>query len=371
VKLGTVISTLILLISLVVLWRLQQVILVVLASIIFATALNIIARKIQGFGVRRSLAVVLSIVAAAGTAVIFFALLVPPFIEQFNQFIQLFPKILDRLDQWVRAIGDRFPGDLFDGFTLDMASIIQQVQPVVNNLLETTINVFSDTLGVLLNLLLVVILTLMFVADPQWYRRCFIQLFPAFYRRRVNEILNRCEVALTGWLVGILFNMLIIAVTSWVALSFLGVQFALANGLFAGLLTFIPNIGPGLSVIPPMAIALLESPWKSLTVLLLYVIIQQLEGNILTPYIMAQQVSLPPAFTLLAQVFFASFFGFPGLFLALPLTVLILVWVKSVLIEDILNPWDRHDRYTQISPTIPTPKREPPPPLEETHYTNS
>lgn len=359
-KLGTVISTLILLISLVVLWQLRQVILVVLASIIFATALNIIARKIQRFGVRRSLAVVLAVVAAVGTAATFFALLVPPFIEQFNQFIQLFPKILDRLDLWVRAIGQRLPGDLFDDFTLDTASIIQQVQPVVNNLLETTINVFSDTLGVLLNLLLAIVLTLMFIADPQWYRRCFIHLFPAFYRRRVDEIIDRCEVALTGWLVGILFNMLVIAITSWVALSFLGVQFALANGLFAGLLTFIPNIGPALSVIPPMAIALLESPWKSFMVLLLYLIIQQLEGNILTPYIMAQKVSMPPAITLLAQVFFATFLGFPGLFLALPLTVLALVWIKGVLVEDILNPWDRHDRYTRDIPIVPTPKISPP-----------
>lgn len=356
-KLGTVISTLMLLIVLLILWQLRQIVLVVLASIIFATALNIVARQIQRFGVRRSLAVILALVATLGSAIIFFAVLVPPFIEQFNQFIQLFPKILDRLDLWVRNLGERLPGGLFDDLAFDLASIIQQVQPMVNNLIETTISVFSDTLGVLLNILLTIILTLMFLVDPQWYRRCFIRLFPAFYRQRVNEILDRCEIALTGWLIGILFNMVAIAITSWVSLSFLGVQFALANGLFAGLLTFIPNIGPALSVVPPMAIALLESPWKSLTVLLLYIVIQQLEGNVLTPYIMAQQVSMPPALTLLAQVFFASFFGFPGLFLALPLTVLSLVWIKSVLVEDILNPWEQDARYTQrqLAPPTATP----------------
>jgi predicted PurR-regulated permease PerM len=359
VKLRTVISTLMLLISLLVLWQMRQLVLVVFASIIFATALNIIARKIQRFGVRRSLAVVLAIVATVGSTIIFFALLVPPFIEQFNQFIQLFPKILDRLDLWAHNLGDRLPGGIFDDLAIDLASIIQQVQPMVNNLLETTISVFSDTLGILLNISLTIILTLMFFVDPQWYRRCFIRLFPAFYRQRVNEILDRCETALTGWLIGILFNMVVIAITSWVGLSFLGVQFALANGLFAGLLTFIPNVGPGLSVIPPMAIALLESPWKSLTVLLLYIVIQQLEGNVLTPYVMAQQVSLPPAITLLAQVFFARFFGFPGLFLALPLTVLILVWVKSVLVEDILNPWEHHDGYARHQLPPPAPEERP------------
>jgi len=362
VKFGTVASMVVLLIALLVLWELRQIVLVVMASLFLATALNIVARRIQRFGVRRSLAVVLAVVATVGSSVLLVAFLVPPLVQQFTQFTQLFPKILDRIEMWVRDIATRLPGDFFDDFTLDVGSIIQQVQPVVNNLLETTINVFSDTLGVLLNLLLVVVLTLMFVADPQWYRRCFLRLFPAFYRRRADTILDRCELALAGWLIGISFNMIVIAIASWVGLSFLGVQFALANGIFAGLLTFIPNIGPGLSVIPPMAIALLDGPWRSLTVLMLYFVIQQIEGNLLTPYVMAQKVSLPPAVTLLAQVFFANFFGFPGLLLALPLTVLVQVWVKSVLIEDILNPWTHRDRTASIAiaPSVAPP--EPPHP---------
>jgi predicted PurR-regulated permease PerM len=89
-----------------------------------------------------------------------------------------------------------------------------------------------------------------------------------------------------------------------------------------------------------MAIALIEAPWKSLAVLILYIAIQQVESNLLTPIVMAQQVSLLPAVTLLAQLFFATFFGFLGLFLALPLTVVGQVWLKEVLIKDILDRWD-------------------------------
>ncbi len=116
----------------------------------------------------------------------------------------------------------------------------------------------------------------------------------------------------------------------------------MAQAALAGILTFIPNIGPALSVIPPMAIALLEAPWKSFAVLILYIIIQQVESNLLTPYVMAQQVSLLPAVTLLAQVFFATFFGFLGLLLALPLTVVGQVWLKEVIIKDILDQWHFH-----------------------------
>jgi len=107
----------------------------------------------------------------------------------------------------------------------------------------------------------------------------------------------------------------------------------------AGLLNFIPNLGPTISVIPPIAIALLDSPVKAISVLILYIIIQQFESNFLTPYVMAQQVSLLPAVTLVAQVFFATFFGFWGLLLAIPLMVVTQIWFRHVIVEDILDRW--------------------------------
>jgi predicted PurR-regulated permease PerM len=89
-----------------------------------------------------------------------------------------------------------------------------------------------------------------------------------------------------------------------------------------------------------MAISLIEAPWKSVFVLAIYIIIQQVESNILTPLVMAQQVSLLPAVTLLSQVFFATFFGFLGLLLSLPLTVVGQVWFKEIIVKDILDNWE-------------------------------
>jgi predicted PurR-regulated permease PerM len=133
--------------------------------------------------------------------------------------------------------------------------------------------------------------------------------------------------------------MSVIAFLSLIGLSVLQVPLPLAHAVVAGFLNLIPNIGPTLSVIPPMMIALLDSPLKSGFVLILYFLIQQFESNVLTPYVMAQQVSLLPAVTLIAQVFFATFFGFLGLLLALPLTVVAQVWIREALIKDILNQW--------------------------------
>lgn len=88
-----------------------------------------------------------------------------------------------------------------------------------------------------------------------------------------------------------------------------------------------------------MALALLDAPWKAGAVLVLYFAIQQIESNILTPVVMQKQVSLLPAVTLASQVIFASFFGFLGLFLALPLMVVTQVWVKELLVKDVFNKW--------------------------------
>jgi predicted PurR-regulated permease PerM len=221
----------------------------------------------------------------------------------------------------------------------NLEQLSRQIQPLFNRLLGGGFTFFSTSVGIILNILLVLVLTIMFLADPAPYQKGFIRLFPSFYRRRVKEILQLCEQALQGWLVGTLFSITFLLILSFIGLLLLDIDLALAQAMLTGLLTFIPNFGPVLSVIPPMAIALLDAPWKSLAVLIFYIILQQVEGALLTPLVMAQQVSLFPAFTLLAQVFFATFFGFLGLFLALPLTVVGQIWIQEVLIKDVLDRW--------------------------------
>ena len=119
----------------------------------------------------------------------------------------------------------------------------------------------------------------------------------------------------------------------------MGIKLALAHALLAGLLNFIPNIGPTLSVIFPLSVALQTPSWQILGVLVAYIIIQFTESYWVTPTIMAHQVSLLPALTLTAQIFFATVFGVTGLILALPLTVVSKVWIEELLIHDILDRW--------------------------------
>ena len=138
---------------------------------------------------------------------------------------------------------------------------------------------------------------------------------------------------------GLVISSSFVAAISFVGLSILQVNLVLAHALLAGLLNFIPNIGPTLSIVFPLTVALLDAPWKAIAVLILYFVIQQVESYWLTPTIMAQQVSILPAVTLVAQIFFASVFGFLGLLLALPLAVVAKTWLEEALVKDILDRW--------------------------------
>jgi predicted PurR-regulated permease PerM len=324
-----------------ILWQIREVILLIFAAVVIANALNVVVKRFQKSGMKRAFAVLLSVFLLIAVFAGFFWLIVPPFAAQLQELSQLVPKGIQRLSAWVEVLRTRLSPQLI-AYIPNVDQLIQQLQPLVNRLLGGGFTFFSNSLGVLAQFLLVLVLTLMLLADPIPYRKSFIRLFPSFYRRRVDEILDQCAVALRGWMVGILFNMAVIASLSFVGLLILRVPLALAQAALAGILTFIPNIGPALSVVPPIAIALLDTPWKALAVLILYILIQQVESNFLTPYVMAQQVSLLPAITLLAQVFFATFFGFLGLLLALPLTVVGQVWLREVIIKDILDQWQYH-----------------------------
>lgn len=338
-SLGTWIGLLAFILSLYILWQIRKVLLLIFTAVVLANALNILVEKFRRVGMKRLFAVLLSILLMVALAVGFYWLIVPPFADQVLELTDQVPRGIEKLGQWLDVLSARLPPDLITFPEIQLDQLIQQLQPLLNQLLGGGFSIAFNSLAVVAQVLLVLVLTIMLLADPKAYRQSFIRLFPSFYRRRVDEILTLCDQSLRGWLVGILVNIAAISGLSFVGLVILQVKLALAQAALAGILTFIPNIGPGLSVVPPIAIALLDAPWKAIAVLILYIIIQQVESNLLTPLVMKQQVSLLPAVTLLAQVFFATFFGFLGLLLALPLTVVGQVWLKEVLIKDILDQW--------------------------------
>jgi predicted PurR-regulated permease PerM len=194
--------------------------------------------------------------------------------------------------------------------------------------------VLQSTLAVFGAIILVIFLSVYIASDPEVYRRGLLLLVPLHRRDRIEELLTTLGKTLKTWFATQLVAMLVIGTITTVVLALIGVRGALPLGVLAGLLEFIPNVGPTLSAIPAILMGFADSPRMALTVVGAYWIIQFLENNLLIPYLMKEQLDLPPALTLVTQVVMAYVFGFLGLFVAIPLLATIVVTVRMLWIED-------------------------------------
>lgn len=339
-KFGQWLGFIVFLVSLYVLWEIRQLLLLIFTAVVFVVALNRIVKQIQRFGVRKNLAIFLTLVLGVVIAILFFSLIVPPFLKQFQKLIELMPQAWEQIRRAYTILRQQQTELEWLPPIPSLSDIIQQqIQPLGSRIFVNFFALFSNSLTSALQFLFVLILMLMILVSPYRYRQSFLQLFPSFYRKRADQVMTLSEEALGGWLVGILISSTFVGLLSGLGLLFLQVNLVLVHALMAGLLNFIPNIGPTLSIVFPLMVVLIDSPIKIIPVVVLYFIIQNVESYLLTPTVMAKQVSLLPAITLMAQIFFAQTFGILGLLLALPLTVVAKTWLDEVLFKDILDQW--------------------------------
>lgn len=338
-KFGQWLGFICLIMALYVLWQIRQLLLLIFMAIVFTVALNRCVKGLQRLGIKRGLAILITLLTSLAIVILFFIIIVPPFIEQFQKLIELLPQAWDLVRNNSIQWRQQFQFDWLPSLP-NLTDLVQQLQPLGTFVFSNFFTFFSNSVAAILQLLFVLVLAMMMLVNPQPYRQAFLKLFPHFYRRRAEEILTLSEAGLGNWLLGIAISSTMVGLFSGFGLFVLQINLVLVHAILAGLLNFIPNIGPTASVIFPILIAVIDAPWKIVAILILYFIIQNVESYLLTPTVMAKQVSLLPAITLIAQIFFAQMFGILGLLLALPLTVVVKTWLDELLFKDILDQWD-------------------------------
>lgn len=339
-----------LVILLYVLWQIRAIVLLFFMAIIFAVGLNRVVRQLQKSKLKRSVAIGLTIAIFIVVSGLFLALVATRIAEQVDQLVELIPGAIARVANLNYWLQEQIPGRIIKNLP-NLNDLSIQLQQVANWTIIHFYQVFSNSLSLLLNGLLLTVLTLMLLANPKQYRNLLIQGFPAFYRKRADSILSKCEVGLINYLGGIALSMAFIGIASTVGLLVLQVPLPFVNGFIAGISAFVPYLGAIASVVPPALLALLDSPWKAIEVLLLYFLIQQVEGNLITPIIMKQGVSLLPATTLALLTAFGTFFGVLGLFLGLPILVVAQIWLKEMWVKDVLDRWTVPQEITSSQST--------------------
>jgi len=305
--------------------------LLVFACILFAILLYKLSDVMhQRFGLQRKLA--LGIVVLLLSAVIGLGgwAMAPQISEQSGQLAKEIPTAVERLQGEVaqhpllkRVVSELPPPE----------DIVKQMSSIVPN----AGLFFGGVIGALGNVVIIIFVGIYFAATPGVYTGGFIRLVPQHKRGRAREVLDEMGDSLASWLVGKAVSMLIVGTTTAIGLSLLGVPLALVLGVIAGLLDFIPYLGPIMAGIPAVLLALSISPDLALYALLLFAAINMLEGYVLQPMIEAKAIELPPALVIVMQLIFGTLFGFAGVALATPLAAVLSVLVKKLYIEDVLG----------------------------------
>lgn len=213
----------------------------------------------------------------------------------------------------------------------------KQLIPISQGIMGRIATFFYTSVGMVVNLAFILFTGFYLALDPQTYIGGLLQLVPPQYKNLGTEVIADLGRALRWWLVGRFSSMFAVGFLTGLGLWVLGIPGAMTLGILTGLLCFIPYIGPYLSGIPIILVALVEGPYLAFLVFLLLFCIQELENNFITPLIQFQAVSLPPVVSLTAQLLMAGIFGIFGLFVATPLTISLIVIVQKLYIQEVLG----------------------------------
>jgi predicted PurR-regulated permease PerM len=195
----------------------------------------------------------------------------------------------------------------------------------------------SSTVAVLGGLLLILFVAIFVAIDADTYQDGLMHLFPHKARRRAREVLTATAGMLRRWLFTQFISMVLVGVLTAVVLLIMGIEAAVALGIIAGILEFVPIAGPIMASIPAIAMGFLDGPEKAVYVALAYVAIQQIESNVLYPLLMKKGLELPPVLTIFTQGVLATVFGFIGLLVAVPMLAAAMVPIKMLYVRDVVG----------------------------------
>ena len=334
------------LISLLIIWTLREFLLLIICSLVISNVVCNLCNQIQkGLKIPRFLSLLIVLILISFIIFIVVIAVLPPFIKEFNEILIDIPNGLSRINILINSNLNKF-NNFFYGEesenAIDIFKLINDLVPIPDGatiakaIQESFVNIvnLAGNLGSgLIRIIFVLVVSFMISIEPKAYKEGALIIVPRIYRNKFRIILDKCNVALTNWTFSMVISSLSVGLLSLIVLSVLDVKYVVSNALIAMILNIIPNIGPVISGIFPISIALLDNFWKPLAVLGAYIIIQNIESYIIMPSIMKRKTNLLPGLTLISQFGFTFIFGPLGLVLSLPIAVVIQVLIKETIDE--------------------------------------
>lgn len=311
--------------------QLVTLLLAILITIIVAIPLAAAASRLERRGLPRALGALLALVGGVLTLSLIVYLLIPPFIDQSDEFVNDVPRVVNDLEKVYADVTGEDPGKVGDRVQEFVENWTDDPQQLIGPITSIGLNVA----GILAALVLILITAYYMAVRPEPLVNGLTSVFPPNRRAHIRHFLDRLRTSWIGWMEGVAIDMLITFVLLWAGLSIIGLDFAIFFAVLSALLVVVPYFGAIAGAIPPVLFALTDSPGKALLALGVYVLVQQLESNVTIPIVMAQRTRMHPAVIAIGVVVVGQLFGFVGLFVAVPILSLLLIgveefWVKPV-----------------------------------------
>ncbi|MEJ7876566.1 MAG: AI-2E family transporter [Solirubrobacterales bacterium] len=303
----------------------------ILITVILAIPMALAADKLEARGVPRFFGALAALLGGLAVIAAIMALVIPPFVDQTQEFVDSVPGTLEDLEGQIADTLGISPSKVGD----NVQEFLQKYTDDPGSLVGPLAQVGLSVVGIL-GALIFMLLTAYYIAvKPQPLVDGLLSLFPPGRREAAGQLTLRLRTAWVGWLQGVLVDMVVTGVLLYLGLTLIGLDFAIFFAVFSALLVVIPYFGAVIGAVPVFFFALADSPTTAFLALGVYVVVQQIEGNLIIPLVMAQRVNLHPALIAIGVILVGQLFGFIGLFVAVPIlsAVVILVdelWVKPI-----------------------------------------
>ncbi|MCX6745874.1 MAG: AI-2E family transporter [Candidatus Parcubacteria bacterium] len=311
-----------------ILYLIRDVVAILLFAFIFVSILEPAVNWLKAKKIPRTLSVILIYLVLLSVFAFIIALIIPPISDQIDQISNSFPEYWQKFNLEFRDIGQ----------FLNQYGLGQEIENTIVNLKynipQATSGVFSQVghfFSGIFSVLIILVIIFYSLAEENATKRIFRSIMPTQYLPYAFQVFNRIQTKLGQWLRGQLILSFIVFLLVYIGLLFLGVKYALILGIIAGLVEFIPYVGPTLSGVLAVSLTFFQSPISALLVLILYIAIQLVQNNILTPKIMQRAVGLNPVVSIVALLIGGNLGGIIGAILAIPLATALSVFAQDFL----------------------------------------
>lgn len=335
------------------LWHLRNIVLMGFLATIVSVSLSIPVQRLRRhFNLSRGLAIALTVIGLILALGLLVTWILPTVVVQMAELGEDLPNAFDEAadayDDWRRkndVLASFLPAANSQeirkalGFTgEDLSEPPISIADVTAFALPALGNVGSFLLGAIANILIIIIVSVFLLVDPMDYATGGLMLIPRSYQPRAVEVMVELRRTLVTWMTAQVLSITVTIVLVWLVLGMiLGMPNALAVGVIAGLATFIPNIGSIIPLIPIVIFTLADDPGRLIFILPAYILIQQVESNVITPSFVKSELNIPAGTILLFQLMAAALFGFLGILLAVPLLAVLITLVKELYVYDCLG----------------------------------